>query len=323
MGGCLSTNQGHQGPVPPGQRLDRPLKRPKDWLYNTAHGPAPTASALQRLRDDFWFTQVSGRPEIWSTIRAVCEMLMDDKSDAQLKTAREMLAAAEITLPDGTFIGGAWDKAGNNYVVPRHIISNPMNVRAASIPRNSSDSWESSESGKARMSGGPGPSDSVTTISYMIKFRVQYGHDAIDVTMQAWSDEKVKKIAKRLVKKAGLSTDTHKASVFMDGKPFDLKKKLNDPGQPAWLANRILQVFIRPTTDPQSSTSPPDPNDKLLVPFPPPAPPTTAPSDRPEAGPSVPSAENQPGPSNRERSADSKSSGESQTPTLAVDPKSD
>ncbi|KAK6510425.1 hypothetical protein TWF506_009533 [Arthrobotrys conoides] len=329
MGGCLSTGRRRRrrGVVPLSQRLDVPLKRPKKWTYNTENGRAPpTISSLQRQRDDFWFTQVTGIPEVWSTIRSICEMLMTDDSDEQLATAREMLSAAEITLPNGSFDGGAWDKSGNKYVVPIYIINNPINVRPASPARNSTDSWESSESGKASMAGGQGPRDSVTTISYMVQFRILYGSDCTDLTMQVWSDEKLKTAAKRLLRNAGLSTETHKVSMVMDGKPFDLKKKLGDPAQPSWLANRIVQVFIRQTIEPQSPPSPADPNvtnDPLLVPLPPPppSPPPAGLSAQPEAGSSMPSAENEPGPSRRGRSADSKSSGESQTPTLVSNTK--
>lgn len=108
MGGCLSTNR-DQGSgrnrnnrrrrrIPPGERLNKPLKRPI-WTHDVeADGPPPSITSLQRERDDFWFTRVTGRPEIWSVIKRVCEMLMTDDSDQQLANAREMLRVAEITL---------------------------------------------------------------------------------------------------------------------------------------------------------------------------------------------------------------------------------
>lgn len=241
-------------------------------------------------------------------------MLMTDDSDQQLANAREMLRVAEITLPTGAFDGGAWDKYGNSYRVPRRIVSNPTNVGAASPPRNSIDSWESSESGKSNMSGGRAASE-LSAVSYIVKFRVQYGNASIDAQIQVWSDEKLKKAAKRLLTELEIAPEDHRAYVVMDGRPFDLKKKLMDPGQPPWLANRIIQAFVRPIIDPESSPSPPGPMDKpLLVPFP--APPNTQ-YAQPEVGTSQRSEENQgPGPSRRARSSDSKASAESQTPTL-------
>ncbi|KAK6529273.1 hypothetical protein TWF281_008452 [Arthrobotrys megalospora] len=338
MGSCLSTNRGDrrrddnnrrgrrsrsrrrrqsEENVPLDQRLHVPLRRPR-WIHNEAKdGPPPSITSLQRQRDDFWFTRVSGRPEIWNTIRSVCEMLMEDDSEPQLATAREMLAAAEITTPTGMFENGAWDNMGNRYKVPRHIVSNPLNVGKASPPRQSSDSQESIDSIKSDMSGGQGGSKAFETIAHTAKFRVQDAGNSWDITIEFWSDEKVKKIIKRIIQKVGLSPDNHKARMVMDGKLFDVKKRLMDPGQPLWNSERIIQVFVRNTdpTDPQSSPSPPI-DSRLPVPFPPPpGEAQNAESGQPETEASKPSEENQdPKPSTSEGSKDPNTSEENKSP---------
>ncbi|KAK6511847.1 hypothetical protein TWF481_000753 [Arthrobotrys musiformis] len=280
MGGCLSTNRRSGGGgggassgresrnnrrsrrsrnnIPPAQRLDRPLKRPARWVHDVEKdGPPPSITSLQRERDDFWFTRVSGRPEVWATIKGICEMLMEDNSAEALANARSMLAAAEITLPNGSFESGAWDKMGNRYKVPRHILSNPANVGKASPPRTSIKSKDSKESIKSDMA--EGREATLTAMPYMVKFRVQEGGNVSDMEIEVWTDEKLKRAANRLIVKAGLSPENHVARLMVDGKSFDLDKTLEDPDQPVWLATRIIQVFIREviSSQPPLSSSPP------------------------------------------------------------------
>lgn len=107
---------------------------------------------------------------------------------------------------------------GNRYKVPRHIVSNPLNVGKASPPRKSSESQESVESGKSNMSGGQGGSKAFEAVSLKAKFRIQDGNKVWDHEIEFWSDEKVKKIAQRIIQTVGLSPENHTAMVMMDGR---------------------------------------------------------------------------------------------------------
>ncbi|KAK6335231.1 hypothetical protein TWF718_010666 [Orbilia javanica] len=330
MGGCLSTNRGQgsrsssgssqQENLPLSERPNKPLKRPKEWTHDPEKdGPVPSITSLQKEREDFWYTRVTGRAEVWAAIRKVCEMLMANDSDEQLKTARQILISSEITMPTGTFDDrGAYDGAGNNYLVPRHIISNPINVREASPPRESIDSWQSSETGKSSMSEELA-TGKITCVSYMVRFRVHNNGAGKDYTIRVWGDEKLRRPVKRLLKQLDLAPEDYKAYVLVDGRLFDLKKTLMDPSQPTWLANRVIQVMLRPTALPEPS--PPDASDNRLQVFPPPPPQPGTLSVPLESGTTRHSEENAPGPSRRGLSADSESSKDSQTPTLVSDPK--
>ncbi|KAK6353800.1 hypothetical protein TWF730_008226 [Orbilia blumenaviensis] len=292
--------------IPLSQRLDTPLKR-LAWIHDEAkEGPPPTVTRLEREREDFWFTRVTGVPQVWNVIRAICEMLMDDDSNEQLDICRDMLTAAEITLPTGSFEGGAWDKTGNQYRVPRHVICNPLNVR----PPSPKPTIETSSSNT--MSGGEEENSrkvvSLESMHMMAKFRVQYNYDIRDIDVDFWSDEKMKKIAVRIIKQFGLDPETHRACFLLDGKPFNQKKTIMDRAQPLWLANRITQVFIRQANADdalrQHTPSPPIDPERLPVPFPPPPERFNTEAAQPEAGPSQTSDENQgPAPSKQDQTS--------------------
>jgi hypothetical protein len=101
-----------------------------------------------RERAEFFDTRVAGRQEIWQALRAALELMWeadtlardarvrDDDEPAAgerdraaaLDTAQTILEAAEITLPTGDLANGAYDKFGNYYALPEHIVSDPINI---------------------------------------------------------------------------------------------------------------------------------------------------------------------------------------------------
>src|SRR4051812_7635084 len=87
--------------LPLDRRIDRSLKR-HVWTHNVdAEGAPPTLRQLERMREEFWDTRVTGRQEAWNTIKVAVEMMLIDESNDALKTAREILRAADITVPTG------------------------------------------------------------------------------------------------------------------------------------------------------------------------------------------------------------------------------
>ena len=83
-----------------------------------------TRSELDKERQEFFETRVTGRAEIWATIKAVVDLL----GEGEIPTAQTMLDAAAITVPTGDLKNGAYDEAGNLYQMPEHIISDPQNL---------------------------------------------------------------------------------------------------------------------------------------------------------------------------------------------------
>ena len=81
-------------------------------------------SQLDRERQEFFDTRVTGHAEIWATLKVVVGLL----ADGDITTAQSILDAAAITVPTGDLKNGAYDEAGNLYQMPEHVISDPQNV---------------------------------------------------------------------------------------------------------------------------------------------------------------------------------------------------
>lgn len=143
---------------PLSQHIDKPLRR-HTWV---AKNRVWTRPQLARERADFFDTRVTGRPEIWQTIRGALEVMWeadaaaritgDDAAaattpaieneesggggggggnandDTALATAQSILKAAEVTLPTGNLANGVYDALGTYYAVPEWIVCDPVNV---------------------------------------------------------------------------------------------------------------------------------------------------------------------------------------------------
>lgn len=139
----------HRHRQPLDQHINKPL-RPHDWSDEDSSW---SRRALDRERAAFFDTRVSGRQEIWQTLKAALEVLWaadiaasippdtqensDTDADADadehnpavaLATAQSILDAADITLPTGDLADGAYDPLGNYYQLPAHIVSDPPNI---------------------------------------------------------------------------------------------------------------------------------------------------------------------------------------------------
>lgn len=98
-----------------------PLVAPKPW---TSAERTWTRSQLQRERQEFFETRVTGRAEIWAALKEVTELIRA----GLLSDAQGILEAAGITLPTGKLESGAYDERGQLYKLPENIITDPVNV---------------------------------------------------------------------------------------------------------------------------------------------------------------------------------------------------
>ena len=102
-----------------GEQFNAPL-RPHVWTAKKQWN----RSQLDRERQEFFDTRVTGHAEIWATLKVVVGLL----ADGDITTAQSILDAAAITVPTGDLKNGAYDEAGNLYQMPEHVISDPQNV---------------------------------------------------------------------------------------------------------------------------------------------------------------------------------------------------
>ena len=79
---------------------------------------------LDKERQEFFDTRVTGRPEIWATLKVVIGLL----AEGEIQNAQGILDASAITVPTGDLMNGVYDETGNFYQMPEHIISDPENL---------------------------------------------------------------------------------------------------------------------------------------------------------------------------------------------------
>ena len=103
------------------EHVNVPLIAPKPW---TSIDRTWTRPQLQRERQEFFETRVTGRPEIWSALKTVTELIRTH----DLVEAQGILDAAAITLPMGELERGAYDERGMLYKLPEHIVADPLNT---------------------------------------------------------------------------------------------------------------------------------------------------------------------------------------------------
>lgn len=118
-------------PEPP-QALARHINRPLRFHVWSSVGRFWTRAELDQERTDFFDTRVAEHKEIWQAIHTALAVLwtggegVDD--DEGLATAQQILAAAEITVPSGDLVDGAYDSLGAFYALPEPIVSDPVNM---------------------------------------------------------------------------------------------------------------------------------------------------------------------------------------------------
>jgi hypothetical protein len=156
--GTVNSARRQRPRAPLAQHINKPLRR-HEWVSSSRLW---TPAQLSRERQEFFDTRVTGRQEIWQTIRAALEVLWEAESQVRagagvgdpegiqpevqpdnvaedrsvaLATAQSILTAAEITLPTGDFAQGAYDNLGNYYPVPEPVVSDPVNIAVDGDPK--------------------------------------------------------------------------------------------------------------------------------------------------------------------------------------------
>jgi hypothetical protein len=80
-----------------------------------------TRTRLEKERNDWWDTQVTGSPEVWGAVRLAAQSLQAGK----LRDAQQWLETMECTCPTGCLWKGVYDSTGIMYKVPEWLIVEP------------------------------------------------------------------------------------------------------------------------------------------------------------------------------------------------------
>lgn len=137
------------------QHINKPLRR-HHWASLSPSATSTTAPrtwtrpALDAERAAFFDTRVTGRPEVWQGIRAALEVLWEAErggagsdfsdsaveegdGDLALATAQSILDAADVTLPTGNLVDGAYDLLGNYYQLAEAVVCDPVDVEEEGV----------------------------------------------------------------------------------------------------------------------------------------------------------------------------------------------
>lgn len=217
------------------QRINKPLRR-HEWASTTKTW---SRAALDRERLEFFDTRVSGRSEVWQTLKAALEVLWEadiarqslattpedglqtDEHDpvVALATAQSILNAGDILLPTGDLANGAYDALGNYYQLPPQVVCDPVNIVAnQDILGDSKDGLKAAEgaSGDAEEGGlddderrreekGKGVDDATTRVLAVIRL----SETSRDLRLRVGRNETVRSIVRRVIEKTGVSSRQH------------------------------------------------------------------------------------------------------------------
>ncbi|XP_014555359.1 hypothetical protein COCVIDRAFT_27697 [Bipolaris victoriae FI3] len=144
-----------------------------------------TRARLEKERQDWWDTQVTGSPEIWGAIRLAAQHLQA----GELQEAQTMLDVTGCTCPSGLVWRGVFDATGVQYKVPEWVVVEPEGV-----VEEDDDEEEGVGAEVEEEEGG----------DEEVNVRVRMSHDSKDVTVRVHRKESVAKIIEKIKDEAKL-----------------------------------------------------------------------------------------------------------------------
>lgn len=225
---------------PLSQHIDKPLRR-HTWV---AKNRTWTRPQLVRERADFFDTRVTGRPEIWQTIRGALEVLWEADAaarttgnnaapaneneegggggepqsgggadDTALATAQSILIAAEVTLPTGNLANGVYDALGTYYAVPEWIVSDPVNVAEGSAEDPKANDEEDLTGGEETaedideeeaLRRREEKGKAVADVRDLIKIRARLSENSRDIILTIGTNESVRSVIQKIKEEASV-----------------------------------------------------------------------------------------------------------------------
>ncbi|KAJ4314527.1 hypothetical protein N0V94_006408 [Neodidymelliopsis sp. IMI 364377] len=120
-------------PIPAGQRSTLPTTLASPTTAKSRHRVRPltdpanrpwTQARIDKERQDWWDTRVTGSQEIWACLHRAVEYLQQ----GDVATAQGLLDAQECTCPNGQIWSGVYDDTGVLYKIPEWLIIEPAGL---------------------------------------------------------------------------------------------------------------------------------------------------------------------------------------------------
>ncbi|KAI9766067.1 MAG: hypothetical protein M1840_006774 [Geoglossum simile] len=224
-----------------GEHFNQPLRR-HVWTAQRSW----TREQLNREREEYFDTRVTGRPETWSAIRMAVDAMADD-----LDTAQTILDAAGITIPTGDLIQGAYDEFGSYYTVPEHCLSDPLNMATTPEPTMSSlkipddedeeENLDTDEDEVERRREEKGKKVVHAVEMYTVKARLS-DRGGPDVQIGLGRDQYVRVLARKVQEEAGI-LGRNKVRIAYMGKLLRENETLHSQG---WREGHVINAFVSP-----------------------------------------------------------------------------
>lgn len=246
------------------QALDQHIDKSLKWHVWQSKKRTWTRAELDKEREDFFDTQVTGRPEVWQTVHAALRELWeadrvkraqapgreDTADDPVLGVAQGILRAAEITLPTGDLANGVYDSLGQYYALPEWIVRDPTNLVtdshddvetdrkiAAVSGGESSEEADEEETLRRREEKGKAVADTQPTT----KIRVRISETSRDVVVRVGAEESVRSVGQKALQKSGLDPSTRRVRLIYLGKALNDDASLTSQGHHS---DHVINAFI-------------------------------------------------------------------------------
>ncbi|PTB38677.1 uncharacterized protein TrAFT101_006699 [Trichoderma asperellum] len=234
------------------QHINRPLRK-HEW---TSAQRRWTRRELAKEREEFFETRVVCRPEIWQTLHAALQVLWEanpedsQDEDSALATAQTILNAAEISLPTGDLVNGAYDSLGNLYALPEYIVSDPDNLADDNDPDfkgdtstaeeetagEEEDDADSEEAERRREEKGKGVLDE----REMVTLRARLSETGQDIIVPVTKTDSVRSVVKKITE-VSVAPSEKKIRLAYMGKILKENASLEAQG---WQVGHVINALV-------------------------------------------------------------------------------
>ncbi|KAH6648268.1 hypothetical protein BKA67DRAFT_522322, partial [Truncatella angustata] len=248
--------------------LDQHIDKPLRWHVWQSKNRTWTRAQLDKEREDFFDTRVTGRAEVWQIVHAALRELWEadlartakspdptareqaSDDDPALGTAQGMLRAAEVTLPTGDLANGVYDSLGQYYALPEWIVIDPINITLTGSPEpeldrkvekasgeESTEDIDEAEAARRREEKGKAVAEpkSVTMV------RIRISETARDILVRVSPEESVRGVAQRALQQSGLDPSSRRIRLVYLGKTLKEDASLAAQGHHK---DHVINAFI-------------------------------------------------------------------------------
>ncbi|KAF4540370.1 Ubiquitin domain-containing protein [Lasiodiplodia theobromae] len=159
-----------------------------------AGGPALTRTRLEKERNAFWDTRVTGHAEIWGAVRLATDLV----KGGDVASAQGVLDAAGATCPTGEIWRGVFDEWGTEYRVPEWAVVEPVGVVEVGEEEEEGDGTEDGEQSLAEEKG-------KGRMGEVVKVRARLSDRGTDVVVEVGMEERVSAVIARIAEAAKLA----------------------------------------------------------------------------------------------------------------------